>query len=317
MSRIKECTIPDMTPVICLMGPTACGKTKIAIELTQELPCDIISVDSSMVYRGMDIGSAKPTPDEQKLAPHRLIDIRNPDEIYSAGDFQKDALREMDDILAQNRIPLLVGGTMLYFKALQQGLAELPQANAEIRAEIEAEAKQLGWQALHDRLAQIDPESAERIHPNDPQRLQRALEIYAITGKTMTQLFAENKQSQPQYNFINIAIASESRALLNERIEIRFKQMLEQGLIAEVEKLVGNYPNMPTSMRAVNYRQVCQYLSGELSYDEMIERAVIATRQLAKRQMTWLRAWPDLVWINSSDENITTKIKEKICQKTQ
>ncbi len=304
--------------VICLMGPTASGKTRIALELVQKLlPCDIVSVDSSMVYRGMDIGSAKPTKAEQKLAPHRLIDIRNPDETYSAGDFQKDALYEIGDILANDRVPLLVGGTMLYFKALQQGLAELPQANPQIRAEIETDAKQYGWQVLHEGLAKIDPESAERIHPNDPQRLQRALEIYALTGKTMTQIFAENKQEIPKYHFINIAIAPPSRALLNERIEIRFKQMLELGLIAEVEKLVAAYSDTLPSMRAVNYRQVCQYLAGELNYEEMIERAIIATRQLAKRQMTWLRAWSDLMWLDPEDKDVVRKIKEKIWQQIQ
>lgn len=294
------------------MGPTATGKTSLAIELTQKLPCDIISVDSSMVYRGMDIGSAKPTLAEQELAPHRLIDIRDPIETYSAGDFRDDAIHEIEDILAQERIPLLVGGTMLYFKALQQGLAKLPKADQDIRDKITAEAEQQGWDKLYEKLVKIDPESAQRIHPNDPQRLQRALEIYEITGKSMTAVIAAAQEEQPQYNFVNIALMPESRAELHEKIEQRFDQMLQDGLINEVEQLIShispcrggsrtargstqkiNLDNLPTSLRAVNYRQVCQYLAGEIDYETMREKAIIATRQLAKRQITWLRSWQD------------------------
>ncbi len=293
------------------MGATASGKTRLAIEFTQHLPCDIISVDSGMIYHGMDIGTAKPTIEEQKIAPHRLIDIRNPRETYSAGQFREDAIREIEDILSHNRIPLLVGGTMLYFKALQQGLAELPTADTEIRKKISDEAEQIGWQDVHKKLAKIDPIAAKRIHPNDPQRIQRALEIYEITGHTMTELLsAKNMQPLP-YPIINIAIAAE-RSILHERIEQRFQQMIKNGFIEEVEQLFKRgdlHPDLP-SIRAVGYRQIWQYLAGELTYEEMQEKAIIATRQLAKRQLTWLRRggslcppWPNLNWFDGKNIN--------------
>jgi tRNA dimethylallyltransferase len=286
------------------MGPTSSGKTRLAIELVQQLPCDIISVDSGMIYRGMDIGTAKPTPEEQKIAPHRLIDVCDPSETYSAGQFREDAIKEIEDILSHGRIPLLVGGTMLYFKALQQGLAELPMADPEIRKKISAEAEQIGWQELHKKLESIDPIAAERINQNDAQRIQRALEIYAITGLPMTELLsAKNMQPLP-YPIINIAIKTE-RNILHERIEQRFQQMLKNGFIEEVEQLFKRgdlHPDLP-SIRAVGYRQVWQYLSGEINYAEMQEKAIIATRQLAKRQLTWLRTWPNLNWFDNEDIN--------------
>jgi tRNA dimethylallyltransferase len=289
--------------LLCLTGPTASGKTQLAIELTQHLPCDIISVDSAMIYRGMDIGTAKSSAEEQKIAPHRLIDICDPSETYSAGQFREDALTEIKDILSHDRIPLLVGGTMLYFKVLQQGLAELPTADPEIRKEIFAQAEEIGWQEMHKKLAEIDSQSAERINKNDSQRIQRALEIYAITGKSMTELLT--KKHITPYQFLNIAIAPSERSILHERIEKRFQQMLEKGFIEEVEQLFkrGDLHSDLPAIRTVGYRQIWQYLAGKLTKEEMQEKAIIATRQLAKRQLTWLRSWPDLQWFDS--ENIS------------
>ncbi len=283
------------------MGPTATGKTRLAIELTQHLPCDIISVDSAMVYRGMDIGTAKPTLQERTIAPHQLIDIADPATSYSAGQFCTDATLAIEKTLAKNRIPLLVGGTMLYFRALQQGLSPLPQANATIRQKITEEATTVGWAALHQRLHHIDPISAARINPEDTQRIQRALEIYEITGCSLTE-FCEKQKAQPApYQMINIALTIENRAHLAQRIEARFKEMLREGFVAEVETLKARgdlHPDMP-SQRAVGYRQVWDYLAGNLNAHDMQERAIIATRQLAKRQMTWLRAWDKITFFEA------------------
>ncbi len=298
------------TPIICLMGPTASGKTDIAVNLVQQLPFEIISVDSAMVYRGMDIGTAKPTKDILAIAPHHLLDICDPVENYSAGQFREDALREIEIILQHKRIPLLVGGTMLYFNALQNGLANLPRANSEIRERINWEAQAIGWLKLHERLQKIDPIAAERIHPNDPQRLQRALEIYEISGKNLTSfLAAEAKQKLP-YPIINIALAPADRPLLHARIAKRFDHMLQQGFIAEVEKLYqrGDLQAELSAIRAVGYRQAWDYLANKINFDEMRERAIIATRQLAKRQMTWLRSWENLQWFDSEDANCLATI---------
>lgn len=295
-------------PVICLMGPTAAGKTDIAVSLVQQLPCQIISVDSAMVYRGMDIGTAKPSADILKIAPHRLLDICDPAESYSAGHFREDALREINSIIEHKQIPLLVGGTMLYFHALQQGLASLPRANAEVRERINQEAQLYGWQNMHKRLQKIDPVAAERIHPNDPQRLQRALEIYEVTGKNLTTLLEEEAKQKLPYQFINIAIIPTDRSSLHKRIAQRFDEMLQQGFIAEVEKLYHRddlHADLP-SIRAVGYRQLWDYLAGNITFAEMQERAVIATRQLAKRQITWLRRWKNLHSFNS-ENNLTLK----------
>jgi tRNA dimethylallyltransferase len=300
--------------ILCLMGPTATGKTDIAVELVQQLPCDIISVDSAMVYRGMDIGTAKPSKEILAIAPHRLLDIRDPSETYSAGDFCKDALHEIKNIAQNNRIPLLVGGTMLYFNALQNGMAELPKANAAIRIQLEQEIKTHGLHTLHQRLAKIDPVAAQRIHPNDPQRIQRALEVYELTGKSLTEFLAATHSAADQYQFINIALMPADRSLLHEKIALRFQQMLQQGLIEEVKKLFSRgdlHANLP-AIRAVGYRQVWDYLAGSLTDDEMCERAVIATRQLAKRQMTWLRSWEDLQVFGSEDVKRLDKILEFI-----
>lgn len=303
--------------IICLMGPTASGKTDLAIEICKHFPCDIISVDSGMVYRGMDIGTAKPTAEQQAVAPHRLIDICDPNEAYSAGRFREDALREIKNVLRQNRIPLLVGGTMLYFKTLQQGLSELPTADLIVRQKISEEARQIGWQALHKKLTKIDPVTAECIHPNDSQRIQRALEICEITGKSVTELFATKGIKLLPYQILNIAIAPLQRSILHERIEKRFDQMLKNGFVEEVKRLFKRsdlHCDLP-SMRTCGYRQVWQYLAGKLTYEEMRNKAIIVTRQLAKRQLTWLRSWPDLCWFDIEDDMLLKKILQQVeCQ---
>jgi tRNA dimethylallyltransferase len=293
------------------MGPTAAGKTDLAIELTKVLPCELISVDSALVYRGMDIGTAKPSKELLAEFPHRLIDIIDPVQSYSAAEFRADALAAMADITARGNIPLLVGGTMLYFKALQEGLADMPPADAGIRAQLEAEAAALGWQDLHDQLAEVDPVSAARIHPNDPQRLIRALEVYRVSGLSMTahreQQTAQSTDAaasgrhQLPYTVANLAIAPADRHVLHDRIAQRFVHMLEQGFVDEVLALRarGDLHAGLSSMRAVGYRQVWDHLDGKLTWDQMQERGVIATRQLAKRQFTWLRSWADLQWLDS------------------
>lgn len=291
-------------PVICLMGPTASGKTALAMALQDNLPCDIISVDSALVYRDMDIGTAKPTPDELSKYPHRLINIRDASQAYSAADFCHDALKEIALIRSKNRIPLLVGGTMMYYKSLIEGISPLPEANPSVRKEIEIEADNKGWGEMHDLLKSVDPVSAARIHPNDPQRLTRALEVYRITGNTLTQL-TEIKGNSVQGDVLQFAIAPKERATLHERIALRFNQMIEQGFEQEVKALYQRgdlHENMP-SIRCVGYRQMWQYLHGECSHDEMVFRGICATRQLAKRQLTWLRSWSNLTWLNMEDEN--------------
>lgn len=297
-------TDPQRPTVIFLMGPTASGKTALAIELAKRLPCDIISVDSALVYRGMDIGTAKPTAAEQAQAPHRLLDLIDPAEAYSAADFRRDALREIESIVAQGRIPLLVGGTMLYYKALLEGLSPLPAADPLIRQAIETEAEQIGWDALHAQLQQIDPVSAARIHPNDPQRLSRALEVYRISGKTLTEL-TQTKGEQLPYRTLQFAIAPTDRELLRQRIAERYKLMLSQGFEQEVRALYQRSDlnaDLP-SIRCVGYRQMWEYLEGKMSYDEMVYRGIVATCQLAKRQMTWLRGWENVTWLETGAVN--------------
>jgi tRNA dimethylallyltransferase len=312
-----------LPPAIFLMGPTAAGKTDLAIELARVLPCELISVDSALIYRDMDIGTAK--PDKATLAefPHRLIDIRDPAESYSAAEFRRDALAAMADITARGRIPLLVGGTMLYFKTLLEGLAEMPSADASLRAELEARAQAEGWDVLHAELRAVDPESAVRIHPNDPQRLIRALEVYLVSGESMTahrlRQAAENTHDsasvarQFPYTVAQLAIAPAQRQLLHERIALRFRLMLEQGLVAEVERLHQRsdlHVGLP-SIRAVGYRQVWDFLDGNYNAEQMQERGIIATRQLAKRQFTWLRGWQqDVHWLDSADcDNLPRALK--------
>jgi tRNA dimethylallyltransferase len=295
----------QLPPAIFLMGPTASGKTDLAIELCERLPCEIISVDSALVYRGMDIGSAKPSAEELARAPHRLIDIRDPASNYSAAEFRQDALREMAEIAGRGKVPLLVGGTMLYFKALLDGLAEMPSADAGVRAQIEREAAEHGWPHIHRQLMAVDPESANRIHPNHSQRLERALEIYRVSGVTMTALHArQSKTPDLPYNIKQMAIAPLDRAVLHQRIAIRFKQMLELGFLDEVRTLRerGDLSLDSPSMRAVGYRQAWQHLDGDLTLEQLQERGIIATRQLAKRQFTWLRGWQGLHWIHTDDK---------------
>lgn len=297
MNNIENTARP---PAIFMMGPTASGKTALSIALRQRLPVELVSVDSALIYRGMDIGTAKPSAEELALAPHRLIDIRDPAEAYSAADFRRDALKEMADITAAGRIPLLVGGTMLYFKALLDGLSPLPSADPLVRQRIEQQAAELGWEALHQQLAEIDPVAAARIHPNDPQRLSRALEVFFISGKTLTELTKISGETLP-YQVHQFVIAPVSRELLHQRIELRFHQMLEAGFETEARALFDRgdlHTDLP-AIRCVGYRQMWSYLSGEIDYNEMVYRGVCATRQLAKRQMTWLRGWSSVQWLDS------------------
>ena len=285
------------------MGPTASGKTAFAMALADKYPIDIISVDSALIYQGMDIGTAKPTQDEQKQYPHKLIDICDPAQSYSAANFRHDAIVEIENSLKNGRIPLLVGGTMLYFKALIEGLSPLPAADSEIRQQIEEKANRLGWQAIHEDLKKVDPVSAKRIHPNDPQRLNRALEVYLITGKSLTELTEQSGEALP-YDIKQFAIMPQDRAELHQRIEQRFLQMLDQGFEDEVKTLMQRsdlHLNLP-SIRCVGYRQMWEYLTGDVSYDEMVFKGICATRQLAKRQITWLRGWQQpITWLNSDN----------------
>lgn len=290
------------------MGPTASGKTGLAVELVERYPVEIISVDSAMVYRQMDIGTAKPDAETQRRAPHRLIDIRDPAESYSAAEFRDDALAEMASINQQGRVPLLVGGTGLYFRALAGGLADLPAASATLRAQFEQEAAESGWPALHRRLQELDPVIAERIHPNDPQRIQRALEVISLTGRPMSEIQAEQGQQQAGtfgYRVLRLVVCPDQRKELHRRINQRFEQMLQQGFLDEVKALMQRgdlNPAMP-SMRCVGYRQAWSHLQGEIEFSEMVKQAQAATRQLAKRQLTWLRQETEALWYDLQRES--------------
>lgn len=290
------------------MGPTASGKTGLAVELVERYPVEIISVDSAMVYRQMDIGTAKPDAETQRRAPHRLIDIRDPAESYSAAEFRDDALAEMASINQQGRVPLLVGGTGLYFRALAGGLADLPAASATLRAQFEQEAAESGWPALHRRLQELDPVIAERIHPNDPQRIQRALEVISLTGRPMSEIQAEQGQQQAGtfgYRVLRLVVCPDQRKELHRRINQRFEQMLQQGFLDEVKALIQRgdlNPAMP-SMRCVGYRQAWSHLQGENEFSEMVKQAQAATRQLAKRQLTWLRQETEALWYDLQRES--------------
>ncbi|KPQ28169.1 MAG: tRNA dimethylallyltransferase [Marinobacter excellens HL-55] len=328
---------PDLPPAIFLMGPTASGKTDLAIELCKRLPCDIISVDSALIYRGMDIGTAKPCAEELAAAPHRLIDICDPTDTYSAADFRRDALVEMAEIAGRGRIPLLVGGTMMYFKALLHGMSDMPAASPELREQLEREAAEHGWDHLHRELAASDPVAAGLIHPNNRQRLMRALEVIRLTGRPISEIWrspsgtfvqggqlsiedytyftrwqADESPSLP-YTVYQFALAPSERSELHRRIQERFQVMLKSGFLNEVETLMGRgdlNPDMP-SMRCVGYRQAWDYLSGKSDYETFVSKGVAATRQLAKRQLTWLRKWPNAHWLNAGNPQVVIETLKK------
>jgi tRNA dimethylallyltransferase len=302
---------------VAIMGPTASGKTAAALEIARHLPCEIISVDSALVYRGMDIGTAKPTATELAAVPHHLIDILDPAESYSAMQFRQDALRLVAEIHARGKLPLLVGGTMLYFKALRDGLDDLPQADATLRAQLDAEADALGTPALHARLSEVDPATAERLKPNDSQRIQRALEIYLLTGKPMSELVAKTAKPDLPFAMLPIALEPSDRSVLHARIAARFDAMLDSGhggLVEEVKQLRArgdlnlNFP----SMRCVGYRQTWEYLDGEYDLHTLREKGIAATRQLAKRQLTWLRSMPDRIVIDCLAPQATELLLQQV-----
>ncbi|MDG1453681.1 MAG: tRNA (adenosine(37)-N6)-dimethylallyltransferase MiaA [Methylophilaceae bacterium] len=309
----------SLPKAIFLMGPTASGKTDAAVALLQHYPVEIISVDSALVYQGMHVGTAKPDAEILKIAPHHLIDIIPPTQAYSAASFRQDALRLMQDITARGKVPLLVGGTMLYFKALENGLNGLPEANPMIREQLDQEAGAIGWPAMHQKLAAIDPESASRLMPNDMQRIQRALEVYEITGQTMTALYQQQTEQANQalpYDVLKIALVPSDRKVLHERIAKRFKQMLANGFVDEVKQLLAQYPNLTaetTAMRCVGYRQALLYLEGGYDLDELCDRGIFATRQLAKRQLTWMRGMQTLSVVDCLDaEKIKTDCSQLV-----
>jgi len=282
----------SLQPAIFIMGPTASGKTGLALELARHFPCEIISVDSALVYRGMDIGTAKPSTEELAAVPHHLIDVIDPAESYSAARFREDALRLMGEITGRGKLPLLVGGTMLYYRALEQGLSDLPEADVRLRKALEEQMEKQGLEALHQRLKKVDPESASRIKPTDPQRILRALEVYELTGSPLSEHYAKQERDPLPYRVLRIALIPSDRGLLHQRIEKRFDQMLQQGFVDEVRHLYtrGDLDDSMPAIRAVGYRQVWQYLEGEWDYDTMRHKGIVATRQLAKRQLTWLRS---------------------------
>lgn len=301
---------------ILLMGPTATGKTDLAISLCKRFPCDVISVDSALVYRGMDIGTAKPDAETLARTPHRLIDIRDPEESYSAGEFIRDAYREMDDILAAGRIPLLVGGTMMYFRALTEGIAELPAADQQVRQAIDVEAEQAGWPAMHEQLQEVDPAIAARIQPNDKQRIQRALEVYRSSGTPLSEWQRESAPQRDDFRYLKIGLNIEPRSLLHARIATRLAQMVETGFIDEM-KALRQRPGLTAdhpSMRSVGYRQFWQYLDGGYPLDEASDRALFATRQLAKRQITWLRSESEIFLVNPLEAGTIDAISAFLAQ---
>lgn len=309
MGRLPSCLPLDVTDqqtekpaIVLLMGPTAAGKTRLAIALAKTLQGEIISVDSALVYRGMDIGTAKPSLEERNGIPHHLIDILDPREAYSTGQFRLDAEQLIQNISQRHRLPILVGGTMLYFNGLTQGLARLPPRDPSVREAIEAQAQRQGWASVHRMLGQVDPASAARIHVNDPQRIQRALEVYRLTGRPLSQLIEAEARAPLPYRLIKIRVAPRQRTDLHEAIHQRFLNMLDQGFMDEVSALRarGDLSLQLASMRAVGYRQAWQYLDGEFDYEALIEKGVSATRQLAKRQLTWLRKETDALEVDAA-----------------
>lgn len=304
----------QLPPAIFLMGPTASGKTAVAVDLVRRFPVEIISVDSALVYRGMDIGTAKPDAALLRIAPHRLIDIRDPSEPYSAAEFRSDALAAMEDIHAQGRVPLLVGGTFLYFRALQQGLSEMPAADPEIRARLEAAARSGGLPRLHARLARVDPQAAARIHATDAQRIQRALEVYEATGQPLSAWHAQGRSGTFPWRVLKLALLPEDRSVLHARIAARFRDMLAAGFVEEMRGLFARedlHRELP-AMRAVGYRQAWAWLAGETVYEDMLERATVATRQYARRQLTWLRAETDIERFSAEREPGAGQLAQRV-----
>lgn len=304
-------------PAIFLMGPTASGKTGAAVALASRLPVEIISVDSALVFKEMNIGTAKPNAATLALAPHHLIDLIAPTDAYSAASFRKDALRLMAEITERGKIPLLVGGTMLYFKALQSGLSGLPEADPATRARLDARAALIGWPAMHEKLALVDPVTAARLAPNDVQRIQRALEVFELTGEPMSALFAKQRNETLPYHLLKIALVPSDRQVLHARIAIRFEQMLKDGFVEEVKQLIEKYPALTpesTSMRCVGYRQALAYIAGEFDLAEFRDRGIFATRQLAKRQLTWLRGMDDVVTLDCLNPTLNDLIFNEINQ---
>lgn len=305
------------SPIICLLGPTASGKTNLSLALARQFPIDIINVDSAQIYQGLDIGSGKPCLNTRREVPHHLMDILDPAQPYSAAQFCQDAIKTISECIARGRIPLLVGGTMLYFKALQEGLSDLPESSPTVRQQLDLKVQEEGLGALYQQLQMIDPQRALQIKSTDPQRILRALEIYEISGKTMTEWLSLPKVASHQYAFLNIGLVPDSsRELLHQRIRDRFDQMLIDGLINEVQALYqrGDLHDSMPAIRAVGYRQVWQYLDGKLSYEAMREASIAATRQLAKRQLTWLRKWPDLIQLELDDPQLLTKVEQLFSQ---
>lgn len=301
-------------PVPLIMGPTATGKTDLALRLASKYPLEIVSVDSAMVYRGMDIGTGKPSGELLERFPHHLVDILDPSQAYSAGQFVRDAHRAIAAIRGRGKLPLLVGGTMLYFRALRRGLAEMPQADSKVRQEIDAEAARAGWPALHARLATVDPATAARIQPNDGQRIQRALEVQRLTGKTLSQLHANTRPADPAMKFVAFAWAPRERERLYDAIERRFQQMMQAGLLEEVRRLQQRgdlHADLP-AIRSVGYRQLWEHLNGRESLDSSVQRAIFATRHLARRQLIWLRAESDLQWCDTLDSGAVDQIERTI-----
>jgi tRNA dimethylallyltransferase len=308
--------VSTLRSAVLLMGPTGSGKSDLAVKLAEELPAEIISVDSALVYRGMDIGTAKPSASVRARIPHHLIDIREPSEGYSVGEFALDVQRALEGVWSRGRLPLLVGGTMMYFHALTEGIADLPGADLEVRAAIDAKAAEAGWQAVHQELAQVDPQAAARIHINDPQRIQRALEVHRVTGQTITKLQEARVSVFADVNVIEFALAPLERSELHTKIELRFKAMLEAGFVEEVRRLYerGDLSPEHPSMRAVGYRQMWRYLAGQSALNEATHEAIAATRQLAKRQLTWLRRRSNARWLDSMRPDVARAIIDALSE---
>jgi len=298
---------------LAIMGPTASGKSQLSMLLAEKLPVEIISVDSALIYRQMDIGTAKPTEEEMALVPHHLINTHDPSETYSASDFVDDVKRLVEEIFQRERLPLLVGGTMMYFNALQKGMSDLPSADETVRAKLQKIWEETP-EALHQKLSEIDPESAQRIHQNDPQRLVRALEVYEVTGKTLTEFRAQPKEGLPDFKLIKVALIPEDRAKLHAQIKTRFLQMVDQGFLHEVKELYdrGDLAGDMTAIRSVGYRQAWLFLAGEYDYETFIEKSLVATRQLAKRQLTWLRKEEDVTVIDPYQTTPQQRLEETL-----